>query len=338
MKMNENVLIIGGGPAGMEAATQLKKLGLAPVIVERKDALGGHVAQWDRLFPEFHPAKEVMDQMLANTQGIEAHTSCEVTDIQRNADGFHATLSDNTAIDAKAVILATGFDLFPAEKKQEYGYGIYNKVITNAELEHFFKTGSDPRINNPKKIGFVHCVGSRDIKVCNTYCSKVCCATALKQACEMRQAFPDADVYAFYMDLRMFGHGFEDLYLLSQKDYDIKCIRGRVCEVAENMDGNLVIKVEDTLFGKPLKMTLDLLVLMSGMEKARGVEKLQQMLGIESNQHGFIMKEDDYLGLNATKHEGVFVAGACTAPKTLPDTLAEARGVAVEAFNYINKR
>ncbi len=338
MKMNKNVLIIGGGPAGMEAATQLKKLGLTPVIVERKDALGGHVAQWDRLFPEFHPAKEVMDQMLANTQGIEAHTNCEVTDKMCIRDRFHATLSDNTTIDAKAVILATGFDLFPAEKKQEYGYGIYDKVITNAELEHFFKTGSDPRINNPKKIGFVHCVGSRDIKVCNTYCSKVCCATALKQACEMRQAFPDADVYAFYMDLRMFGHGFEDLYLLSQKDYDIKCIRGRVCEVAENMDGNLVIKVEDTLFGKPLKMTLDLLVLMSGMEKARGVEKLQQMLGIESNQHGFIMKEDDYLGLNTTKHEGVFVAGACTAPKTLPDTLAEARGVAVEAFNYINKR
>ena len=318
----------------MEAATQLRNLGLTPVIVERKDTLGGHVAQWDRLFPEFHPAKEVMDKMHDDVKGIEAHLNCEVTDVKRTADGFHATLSDGTAIDAKAVILATGFDLFPAEKKQEYGYGIYNNVITNAELEHFFKTGSDPRINNPKKIGFVHCVGSRDVKVCNTYCSKVCCATALKQACEMKQAFPDAEIYAFYMDLRMFGHGFEDLYLLSQKDYDIKCIRGRVCEVAENMEGKLVIKVEDTLFGKPLRMTLDNLVLMSGMEKARGVEKLQQMLGIESNQHGFIMKGDDYLGQNATKQKGVFVAGACTAPKTLPDTLAEARGVAVEVFNY----
>lgn len=322
----------------MEAAKQLRRLGQTPIIVERKENLGGHLAQWDRLFPEFHPAKEVMEQMLAETKGIEAHTNCQITDIQRNANGFHTTLSDNTTIDAKAVILATGFDLFEAERKQEYGYGIYNNVITNAELEQYFRTGSDPRINNPKKIGFVYCVGSRDIKVCNTYCSKVCCATALKQACEMKQAFPDAEIYAFYMDLRMFGHGFEDLYLLSQKDYDIKCIRGRVCEVAENMEGKLIIKVEDTLFGKPLKMTLDNLVLMCGMEKAKGIEKLQQMLGIESNQHGFIKKADNYLGLNATGQEGIFVAGACTAPKTLPDTLAEARGVTMEVFNYLNRQ
>lgn len=338
LKMKENILIIGGGPAGMEAATQLQKLGMTPVIVERDNALGGHVAKWDRLFPESHPAKDVVDKMLENVKDVDTHLRCEVIDIQRNTDDFHAILSDNTSVDAKAVVLTTGFDLFKAEKKQEYGYGIYNNVITNAELEQFFKTGKDERINNPKKIGFVHCVGSRDVKVNNTYCSKVCCATALKQACEMKEAFPDAEIYAFYMDLRMFGPGYEDLYLRSQRDYDVKCVRGRVCEVSEDMDGRLVIKAEDTLFGKPLKMTLDLLVLMNGMEKAEGVEKLQQMLGLSSNSNGFFENKDTYLGLNGTKQEGVFVAGACTAPKTLPDTLAEARSVAAEVFNYINKR
>lgn len=322
----------------MEAATQLKKLGLNPIIVEKSEKLGGHIAQWDRLFPAFHPAKDVVEQMLNNVKDIDARLNTEVTDIQRNSDGFKATLSNNETIDAKAVILATGFDLFKAERKQEYGYGIYNNVITSLELEKFFREGKDPRINNPKKIGFVHCVGARDVKVGNTYCSKVCCTTALKQACEMKEVFPDAEVYTFYMDLRMFGPGYEDLYLKTQKDFDVKCIRGRVCEVSEDMDGHLVIKAEDTLFGKPLRMTLDLLVLMCSMEKSKSIDKIQQKLGIANNSDGFMQNKDMYLGMNDSKQDGVFVAGTCTAPKSLPDTIGEARSVAVEVFNYINNR
>ena len=336
--MKENILIIGGGAAGMEAATQLKKLGLNPIIVEKSEKLGGHIAQWDRLFPAFHPAKDVVEVMLNNVKDIDTRLNTEVTDIQRNSDGFKATLSNNNTIDAKAVILATGFDLFKAERKQEYGYGIYNNVMTSLELERFFRTGKDDRINNPKKIGFVHCVGARDVKVGNTYCSKVCCTTALKQACEMKEVFPDAEVYTFYMDLRMFGPGYEDLYLKTQKDFDVKCIRGRVCEVSEDMDGRLVIKAEDTLFGKPLKMTLDVLILMCSMEKAKSIDKIQQQLGVANNSDGFMQNKDMYLGMNDSKQDGVFVAGTCTAPKSLPDTIGEARSVAVEVFNYINKK
>ncbi|MBO5854091.1 MAG: CoB--CoM heterodisulfide reductase iron-sulfur subunit A family protein, partial [Bacteroidales bacterium] len=219
--------------------------------------------------------------------------------------------------------------------KQEYGYGIYNNVITNAELEDYFKTHNDERINEPKRIGFVHCVGSRDVKVNNTYCSKVCCATALKQACEIKDEFPYADVYCFYMDLRMFGKGYEDLYLKAQKEFDIKCVRGRVCEVSENIEGKLVIKAEDTLLGTPMKMTLDLLVLMCGMEKSKSSNEIQKMLNISNNEDGFIETRDNFSGLNLTKEKGVFVAGACTSPKTLPDTIAEARAAAMEVFNYL---
>ena len=336
--MKENILIIGGGAAGMEAATQLQKMGLTPIIVEKGEKLGGHIAQWDKLFPAFHPAKDVVDKMLDNVKNIKTYLSTEVVDIQRNADGFKAILSNNETIEVGAVILATGFSLFAAERKQEYGYGIYNNVITSLELEKFFRTGKDERINNPKKIGFVHCVGARDVKVCNTYCSKVCCTTALKQACEIKEVLPDAEVYTFYMDLRMFGLGYEDLYLKTQKDFDVKCVRGRVCEVSEDMDGRLVIKAEDTLFGKPLKMTLDLLVLMCSMEKNKSIDAIQKKLGIENNSDGFMQNKDMYLGMNDTSKDGVFVAGTCTAPKSLPDTIGEARSVAVEVFNYINNK
>ena len=178
----------------MEASAQLRKMGLNPIIVEKSEALGGHIAQWDRLFPAFHPAKDVVEAMLDKVKGIKTYLNTEVTDIQKVDGSFHAVLSNNETIDAKAVVLATGFDVFKAERKQEYGYGIYNNVITSVELEKFFRTGKDERINHPKKIGFVHCVGARDVKVCNTYCSKVCCTTALKQACEIKEVFPDAEV------------------------------------------------------------------------------------------------------------------------------------------------
>ena len=330
------VLIIGAGPAGLETAYQLKNLGLTPVVIERNDKIGGHLAQWDRLFPSSEEAEQLLERLKGQTKDIEIRLNSRITNIEREGDSFHVTLSNNRTYDADAIVLCTGFDLFKAEKKQEYGYGIYNNVITNAELERYFKTHHDERINEPKRIGFVHCVGSRDVKVNNTYCSKVCCVTALKQACEIKDEFPDADVYCFYMDLRMFGKGYEDLYLKAQKDFDIKCVRGRVCEVSENIEGKLVIKAEDTLLGTPMKMTLDLLVLMCGMEKADGVDKIQKMLSLNSNSDGFIENKDTFTGMNLTRERGVFVAGACTSPKTLPDTLAEARAAAMEVYRYLN--
>ena len=90
--------------------------------------------------------------MLNQVKDVKTYLNTEVVDIQRNSDGFKAILSNNETIDAKAVILATGFDVFKAERKQEYGYGIYNNVMTSVELENFFRTGKDERINNPKKI------------------------------------------------------------------------------------------------------------------------------------------------------------------------------------------
>lgn len=334
------ILIIGAGPAGLETAYQLKKIGFTPIIIERSDKTGGHLAQWDRLFPSSNDAEILLEQLKEKTKDIEIKLETRITDIEKEGDIFHVTAGRHgvslQTYDVDAIVVCTGFDLFKAEKKQEYGYGIYDNVITNAELESYFKTHNDKRINDPRRIGFVHCVGSRDVKVNNTYCSKVCCATALKQACEIKDEFPEADVYCFYMDLRMFGKGYEDLYLKAQKDFDIKCVRGRVCEVSENIEGKLVIKAEDTLLGTPMKMTLDLLVLMCGMEKADGIEKIQDMLNLKSNSDGFIENRDSFAGMNLTNEKGIFVAGACTSPKTLPDTLAEARSAAMEVFNYLN--
>ncbi len=337
--MNNNIIIIGGGPCGLEASAQLHKMGYNVILVEKDAQLGGHLAKWDRLFPDGIEAKPVLDKMLENINGVKYFLNTEIKSINLLDKEYNVILSNGITILATAILMASGFDLFPAEKKEEYGYGIYDHVITNADLENWFKTGCDNRvIENPKRIGFVHCVGSRDEKAGNRYCSKVCCATAVKQACEAKEAFPDADVFCFYMDLRMFGKGYEDLYLKAQKDYGVRFIRGRVSEVAETINKQLVVKAEDTLSGKPIKVTLDLLVLMAGMKNCAAGVNAANMLSLKRDEDGFFSCKDGIYHLQESGKDGVFYAGACTGPKTLPDTLHEARAAALAIHNYFKSR
>ncbi|MBQ4221923.1 MAG: CoB--CoM heterodisulfide reductase iron-sulfur subunit A family protein, partial [Bacteroidales bacterium] len=221
------------------------------------------------------------------------------------------------------------------EKKEEYGYGIYDRVITNADLEAWFKSGAAPQFDDVKTIGFVHCVGSRDEKAGNRQCSKVCCVTAVKQACEIKERFPEANVYCFYMDLRMFGRKYEDLYLKAQKEHGIRFVRGRVSEVSEDLDGHLFVKAEDTLFGKPMKIKLDMLVLMAGMAPAAGTQALARMVNIQTGDDGFFLPKSLIVSPFTSSREGVFFAGAATGPKTIPETLSEASAAALSIDRYL---
>ena len=337
--MNNNVVIIGGGPCGLETSAQLHRMGYNVILIEKESKLGGHLAKWDRLFPDGIKAKEVLDELIEKSKGVKCFLNTEIKSINQLQKEYNVILSNGITILATAVVFTTGFDLFRAEKKEEYGYGIYNHVITNADLENYFNTKKDNRVvKSPKKIGFVHCVGSRDEKAGNRYCSKVCCATAVKQACEVKEAFPDSDVFCFYMDLRMFGKGYEDLYLKAQKDYGVRFIRGRVSEVAEDINKQLIVKAEDTLSGKPIKVTLDMLVLMAGMTNCQSGVKVGNMLALKKDEDGFFSCKDSILHLQCSDKNGIFYAGACTGPKTLPDTLHEARAAALEVHNYFKAR
>lgn len=335
----KNIVVIGGGPSGLEASAKLHKMGYNVILVEKSPALGGHLAKWDRLFPQGIPAKDVLEGMISNINGVKYFLNANVQNINALGKSYNVILDNGITVLADAVLFATGFDLFKAEKKEEYGYGIYERVITNADLENWFRTKEDSRVaNNPKRIGFVHCVGSRDEKAGNRYCSKVCCATAVKQACEIKQEFQDAEVFCFYMDLRMFGRGYEDLYLSAQKEYGVRFIRGRVSEVAENINKELVVKAEDTLSGKPIKVTLDLLVLMAGMQNCSAGAKVAGQIGVAGMEtDGFFETKDTIYSLQQSNKPGVFFAGACTGPKTLPDSLHEARAAALAIHNYLQE-
>ncbi len=335
----KNVVVIGGGPAGLQASADLNILGYNVILVEQYPTLGGHLAKWNRLFPNGERAKEVVDELISRANGVKCFTQTKVQSINLLNNSYNIILNNGITILADAILFTTGFDLFHAQKKEEYGYGIYERVITNADLEHWFKTQEDNRIiGNPQKIGFVHCVGSRDEKAGNRYCSKVCCATAVKQACEIKHKFPNAEVFCFYMDLRMFSRGFEEMYLSAQKDYGIRFIRGRVSEVAENINKEIIIKAEDTLSSKPIKVTLDLLVLMCGMQNSAEGTSTAACFGIHNSPiDGFFETQNSLLRLINSPKQGVFFAGACTGPKTLPDSIHDASAAAFAIHCYLNK-
>lgn len=320
----------------METAKQLLSLGYTPILVEKSNTLGGHVAKWYKLFPDMTPATEIIEPLKRDIASANIFTGTKVQSLNAGKDSYDIVLDNGISIEAKAVVFTTGFSLFDATRKEEYGYGVYDHVITNADLEAWFCGNEDKRIcADPKAIGFVHCVGSRDLKAGNARCSKVCCTTAIKQAIEVKEKFPEAEIYCFYMDLRLFGKKYEDFYINAQRNYGVHFIRGRVSEVGETIDGRLQVKAEDTLSGKPLKVQLDTLVLMSGMACNEAVRNLAQQARLDVDDDGFLKSSNNIYGILNSNRKGIFYAGASTGTKTVPETLAEARAVAVEVHNYL---
>lgn len=338
--MDKHIVIIGGGAAGCIAAGKLARDGFRVTVVEKESEPGGKVNRWYQLFPDRRKSSEVADYLAKEISHpmINFETGTEIKQVTRSINKFAVT--DNNGFNrlADAVLVATGFDLFEASKKEEYGYGIYENVITSADLEKMFHEGKILTSSgaSPKRVGIVHCVGSRDEKAGNFHCSKVCCVTAVKQAIEIKEHLPESEVFCFYMDMRMFGPYYEELYRESQEKWGVNYIRGKVSEASENFAGRLVVKVEDTLAGRPLKMEVDMLVLMIGMENSATGKEMGQQSNLAKGINGFFRSRDAHYANNLSNIDGIFYAGTCTAPMNITDTISDARAAAGEIAEYLN--
>ena len=335
------IAVIGGGPAGVEAASVLAAHGCNVLLFEAQSDLGHNIANKFKLFPDFSNATDLIAQLnaKASEQGISLFKSTEIINIEQQQNRWKLTDNADHGYEADAVLLTTGYEVFDARRKEELGYGIYPGVVTSIDLEHMLKNQKILNIigDPASRVTFLQCVGSRDEKVGNNYCSKVCCVTAVKQAIETRKVLPDAEIFLFYMDLRMWGQGFEELYLKAQEEYNVRFVRGRISEAAATFDGRIQIKAEDTLVGQQVRFSTDLLVLMVGMEASCGTQKLSKIFGI-SNEYGFAQSINQHLGDNRTTHEGLFLAGACKRPLCITDSIADARSAAMEILRYLNKQ
>ncbi len=237
------------------------------------------------------------------------------------------------------IILAAGYEVFDARRKEEYGFGRYQNVLNALQFERMSSaagpTGgkvlrpSDGKL--PKRIGFVQCVGSRDETVGNKYCSRVCCMYAIKNARIYKEKHPDAELYIFFMDIRAFGKGYEEFYKAAKEHYGIKFVRGRPSEIVEANGNNIMVRVEDTLLGRFLEVELDVLVLSVGMEPPRDAAELQKVLKVSRGADGFFLEAHPKLRPVDTLKDGVYLAGTIQGPKDIPDSVAQGSAAASRA-------
>ncbi|MGQ9647969.1 MAG: 4Fe-4S binding protein [Thermodesulfobacteriota bacterium] len=239
-----------------------------------------------------------------------------------------------------SIILATGFDLYDPQALPQYGYGVYENVITNLQFERLASPSGPTRGeillkdgSSPKGIAFLHCIGSRDENA-NLYCSRICCMASMKQA-HLAKEKTGAEIYEFYIDINAFGKGYQEFYKRVREE-GIYFIRGKGSEIFRR-DGRLVVAAEDTLLGTPLEISVDMVVLGTGLTARRDAERVAQTFGISQSADRFFMEAHPKLRPVATNVDGIFLAGCCQGPKDIPDTVAQASAAAAEAISLYSR-
>ncbi len=287
-------------------------------------------------FPQAVPLRAVVDKSVCIDCGACVKT-CERGAIDMDQQ---ETFSE---LDVGAIVVTVGFDVYDPEPKNEYGYGIFDNVITGLELERLINASGPTMgkvvrpsdVQRPKKIGFVQCVGSRD-KNSNIYCSSFCCMYALKDAQLLKEKYPDSEVYIMYMDMRTPFRMYEEFYNRA-RDSGIKFIRGRPAGVQEDSNKNLIIRIEDTLQNKIVNLELDLLVLSVGAVPNEGTEDIRRILKVSKAADGFMMEAHPKLKPVDTTLDGIFIGGVTQGPKDIPYSVAQGSACAARAARYLFK-
>ncbi|MDE3075508.1 MAG: CoB--CoM heterodisulfide reductase iron-sulfur subunit A family protein [Chloroflexota bacterium] len=346
---SETVLVIGGGPAGLEAARSVAELGMRAILVEKRDRLGGmpDAAHYAALTPDLRDAEEAMAEMAAGVIDhplADVRLSSTVTACEGSAPDFRVTLSgsngQSSAVEAGSIIVATGFQHFdPGRETQMYGYYEFPDVITLPECEQMLKAGKFVRPSTgevPQRVCFIQCVGSRDRRIGNQYCSKVCCGIASKEAIEIRKLSPQTKVFIFYIDMRTYGFWEDQLYWPAQEQHKVNYVRGIVTEILPR-NGRLMVKGEDTTMGRPMEVEMDVVILSVGMEPSPGTLEMCRVLGVPREPHGFMATSGGPLDTVSTPVPGIFVAGAAAGPKDLEDSISMAGAAATKAVALIKR-
>lgn len=344
---SNKVLVIGGGPAGLEAARSVAELGGEAILIEKRERLGGTPDRenYAKLTHHWRDASEAMAELAASVTShanVQVKYQAEVKGMSGSAGNFNVEIeAGGTAesLNVGSVIIATGFQHFdPGRATQYYNYYSFPDVITLTDLEKMLKEHNVVRPSNgeaPKKIAFIQCVGSRDRQIGNEYCSKVCCGIASKQAIELREQLPDSKVFIFYIDMRMYGYWENEIYWPAQEKYKVNFVKGVISEVLRKGD-QLLIRGEDTTMSRPMEVTMDMVVLSVGMEPSAGTRAISQLMGVQQNKYGFI-EAGGAGGLDtvATSVPGIFVAGAAAGPADLNDSISSAGLAAARAMALV---
>jgi heterodisulfide reductase subunit A len=250
-------------------------------------------------------------------------------------------------IEVGAITVATGMDVYDPTALDEYGYTRFPNVVTSMEFERLISTGGPlgghfarpSDLQRPRRIGFVQCVGSRTLDPTrgNPYCSNVCCMNTVKEAQYLKDNYPDTKVTVFYMDLRAFGKGFEEL-LMRSKSSGVRYIRGLPGEVRQDpTTGSLRVAVENTTANRLESHDVDMLVLAVGSKPATDTETVRQLVSLSKSPSGFLKEAHAKLRPVDTPTKGVYIAGAAESPKDVRESVTQASAAASRASILLNK-
>jgi heterodisulfide reductase subunit A len=338
VEMCPDVLVIGGGVCGLTAALELADGGSRVHLVERQGSLGGNVARVDLTAPYLDSARDLMQSLVTRVEEhkrIDVLLHSEVSSLEGFVGNF---IWGDSATFAQFrvgnVIVATGYKEFDASRVTHYGFGKLPNVITSFDFEKMLRAGriqmSDGKI--PQYVAIIHCVGSRS-KEFHTYCSRVCCMTALKYAQEVKSAIPNCYVSDVYIDMHAFGKGHEDFYRRGSEAKTLFLMYGKndhpvIRKAGPGDDCDMLIEVNEKLSGETIEIPADLVILMVGMEARPDSEAVARLVNISRDKDGWYIESHPKLDPVATTTDGIYIAGACAAPKDIPDSVAQARAAA----------
>jgi heterodisulfide reductase subunit A len=346
-------VVIGGGMAGMTAALSLARRGFAVTLVEREPELGGILRHLDRLYPTRSSARELVERLGAEVRAhphIEVLTAAEVNAVRGHIGNFELEVrcqalgldpldtgrtEQSLTVQAGVIIVATGAE--ELKPTGLYGYGSDPKVITQQELEDLLANNS---LRSHSSIGrapissvvMLQCVGARD--EIRAYCGRTCCLTAIKNAMEIKERLPGAEVYVLYRDIEVHGTHFEDYYGRA-RDHGIIFTRYTPANPPQVEEGRVI--VYDELLGGWLGIPYDLLVLSTPLVPRPGARGLAQMLKVPIDEYGFFLEAHVKLRPLDFATDGVYLCGSAHWPAHLDEAISQAFGAAARAGTILSK-
>ena len=280
--INETVLVVGGGLAGMTSALAAANAGFPVILTEKENKLGGWIGKLYKVAPAHspflepeHPEIDALISEVESHENIKVIKSCLIDKISGEPGNFNVSLKVNDSqtenLIAGAIIQSTGAKPYDPERLGDLGYGKFENVITSIQLEEYFKpkdegaNGSGHIFNGKpvKSVAFLQCAGSRDEKHL-PYCSSECCSTSLKQALYIREKYPDALIYIIYRDMRTPAQH-ELFYKRVQNEDNVFFTKGDFVNISKNGNGSLLIDIDNTLLGDKIQIESEVVVLANGM-------------------------------------------------------------------------
>jgi heterodisulfide reductase subunit A len=262
---------------------------------------------------------------------------------EKNCIDFNMS-DEHLEFDVGTIVVATGMEVYDPTALDEYSYRKYENVLTSMELERLINAGgptggevlrfTDHQV--PDSVAFIQCVGSRSVRSGHRYCSNICCMNTIKSTIMLKEHYPDMDVKVFYIDIRAFGKGFEDLFQRS-KQLGVRYIRGLPGTVQEDTKTrDLILMAENTATNKLEKHRAGMVVLATGVLSPEDMNVLQEMMALQKTADGFYLEAHPKLQPVDSATRGIFFCGCAEGPKDIKESVTQASAAAARAVRLMN--